>query len=132
MSQKTELTSEQSKELTKHWEDGQFTLRPAVNIFENAKGITLEADMPGVASDGLEIHVDKGRLLVEGKAKLTTAENMEPLYADIRSNRYQCSFALGQELDIGNVNAALKDGVLTLTIPKRAELQPRKIQVQVG
>ena len=57
---------------------------------------------------------------------------MEALYADVRATRYQRSFTLSNELDTDKISAEMKDGVLTLKLPKRAELQPRKIQVSAG
>lgn len=132
MSQNADLTSTQSQEVKERREEGGLVLRPPVNIFENASGIVVEADMPGVAGSGLNVSVDKGRLFVEGNALIESPQHMEPLYADVRSTRYQFSFALSRELDTGNVEASLKDGVLKLTIPKLPELQPRKVAVRVG
>lgn len=132
MNDKTELTKEATKNLQERWENSDLVLRPPVNIFEDTKGIALEADMPGVSKNGLNIQVDKGRLFVEGAAQVNMPANLEPLYADVHSSRYQFSFALSTELDTGNIDANLKDGVLALRIPKRAELQPRKIDVRVG
>lgn len=132
MSQATSMTPEQTKALQDRWENSEYVLRPPVNIFEDAGGIALEADMPGVSKDGLAIQVDKGRLFVEGKAHVDMPSNLEPLYADVHSTRYQFSFALSNELDTTNVEAILKDGVLGLRIPKRAELQPRKVTVRVS
>jgi HSP20 family protein len=57
---------------------------------------------------------------------------MEPLYADVRSTRYRRSFALSNELDSDKIDANLKDGVLTVRIPERAEMQPRKIEVRTS
>ena len=59
-------------------------------------------------------------------------EGIQPLYADIRSNRYRREFGLSGELDADAIDASLKDGVLTLRIPKRAEVRPRKIEVRTG
>lgn len=132
MSQENAMTSEQVKTTIERWENSEIVLRPPVNVFEDSNGIVLEADMPGVARDGLTVQFDKGRLLVEGKAQIDMPNNLEPLYADVRSTRYQFSFALGKELDTSNIDAGLKDGVLELRIPKRAELQPRKINVRVS
>lgn len=132
MSQNTELTDEQSKTVQDRWENNELILRPPVSIFEDAGGIVLESDVPGVSKEGLTIQVDKGRLFVEAKAHIDMPKDLEPLYADVRSTRYQFSFALSNELDTGNVDASLIDGVLELRIPKRVELQPRKIQVRVG
>lgn len=106
-------------------------LRPPVNVFEDAEGITLEADMPGVSKERLQVHVDKDSLLIEGDIQVAVPEAMEALYADVRATRYSRSFALSRELDTENIEAGLKDGVLRLRIKKRAEVRPRKIEVRV-
>jgi HSP20 family protein len=106
-------------------------LRPPVDIYEDADGITLTADMPGVSRDRLNIEVDKDMLLIEGVARIDMPEGMEALYADVRSTRYRRSFTLSGELETGHIDASLKDGVLSVRIPKRAEVRPRKIEVRV-
>jgi HSP20 family molecular chaperone IbpA len=55
---------------------------------------------------------------------------MEALYADVRSTRYRRRFTLSGELETGQIDASLKDGVLSVRIPKRAEVRPRKIEVR--
>jgi HSP20 family molecular chaperone IbpA len=107
-------------------------MRPAVDIFEDDKGITVHADMPGVSREGLDIQVDRDTLAIEGQAEIVMPEGLEVLYADVRSNRYQRSFTLSHELDGEKAEASLKDGVLKLRIPKREQYQPRKIEVQVS
>ena len=110
----------------------QQPIRPAVDIFEDDAGITVHADMPGVSRDRLEIEVDRDRLSIEGIAELGMPEGIEPLYADVRSNRYQRSFTLSHELDGHRAEASLQDGVLKLRIPKREQYQPRRIDVRVS
>jgi HSP20 family molecular chaperone IbpA len=106
-----------------------LAMRPPVDVFETAEGITLWADMPGVSKDRLNLRVDGNTLLLEGNVEFPMAEQMEALYADVRSTSYRCSFALSNELDTARVEANLKDGVLFVRIPKRAELRPRRIEV---
>lgn len=106
------------------------TLRPLVDIFETDDGITLQADMPGVSKEGLNLRIDGTNLLVEGTIGIVPEQKMSALYADVRSTLYRRSFVLGNELEAGNIDANLKDGVLTLRIPKRPELRPRKIEVR--
>jgi HSP20 family protein len=108
----------------------EVVLRPPVDIYEDAEGITLTADMPGVSRERLNIEVDKDVLLVEGDARIDMPEGMEALYADVRTTRYRRSFTLSGELETGEINASLKDGVLSVRIPKRAEVRPRRIEVR--
>lgn len=105
-------------------------IRPPVDIWEDKEGITLCADMPGVSKDRLNLRIDGNNLVVEGQVKFELPENAEALYADVRSSLYRRSFSLSGELETGKIEASLKDGVLTIRIPKRAELRPRKIEVQ--
>jgi HSP20 family molecular chaperone IbpA len=106
-------------------------IRPVVDIFEDEGGITLLADMPGVSRERLEVEINKDTLSIEGKAEIPMEEGMEALYADVRSTRYQRDFSLSSELDGDKASANLKDGLLTLKIPKRAQYQPRKIEVRI-
>jgi HSP20 family molecular chaperone IbpA len=131
MNEKTEMTTRKSNEMQQTPENVP-TLRPPVNIYEDAEGITVEADMPGVSRDRLQLRVDKDQLLVEGDVQFTMPEGMEALYADVHATRFSRSFTLSRELDTDNIDASLKDGVLRLRIPKRAEVLPRKIEVRVG
>lgn len=112
--------------------DAERVLRPPVDIVEDRTGITLYADMPGVSRDGLDVVVEGETLSIEGKADFRLPEGMQALYADVRSTRYQRSFSLSRELEGDKIEATLKDGVLSLRIPKREEHKPRKIDVRVN
>jgi HSP20 family protein len=110
----------------------EFVLRPAVDIFENDHGITMLADLPGVSNDRLSVQVDKDTLKITGDAVIAAPQGMEPLWAEVRSTRYERAFALSAELDTDAITAEMKNGVLTVRIPKRAEVRPRKIEVRVA
>jgi HSP20 family protein len=109
-----------------------LALAPAVDIYENAQGITVQADMPGVSKDGLSIQADRNSLVIEGNAVIDVPGAMEAIHAEVQATRYRRSFALSGELDAERIEATLKNGVLTLRIPKRAEFRPRKVEVRVG
>jgi HSP20 family protein len=100
------------------------------DIFEDGEGINLVVDMPGVSKERLEVRVDGDNLLLEGTVQFELPEQAEALYADIRSTLYRRSFVLSRELETEKIQANLKDGVLTVHIPKRMALRPRKIEVQ--
>lgn len=110
----------------------QHAVLPAVDVFEDASGITLLADMPGVPKEQLELKIEGDSLSIEGKVGTLTPEGLEAVYAEVRVPRYRRSFTLSRELDAARVEASLKDGVLTLRIPKQAHAQPRRITVNAG
>lgn len=110
----------------------QPVLRPPVDIFETAEGLTLVADMPGVSKERLKVSVERDSLIIEGDVQIELPQQLEPVHADVRATHFRRGFTLSDELDAERISANLKDGVLTLRIPKRAELQPRRIEVQAG
>jgi HSP20 family molecular chaperone IbpA len=105
---------------------------PSADVLEDSAGITIHLDIPGVTKDRLSIEADKNTLVIEGEVQIPMPQGMDPLYAEIRSTRYRRSFTLSGELDADNTAANLSNGVLTVTIPLRAELRPRKVEVRVG
>lgn len=110
----------------------QRSVLPRVDVFEDEKGITLLADLPGVPRDKLEIKVEGDTLLLEGQVQPQTPDGLEALYAEVRVPRFRRSFTLSRELDSQRIDANLKDGVLTLRIPKAEHAQPRRITIQAS
>ncbi|HEX6017036.1 MAG TPA: Hsp20/alpha crystallin family protein [Burkholderiaceae bacterium] len=113
-------------------EQPQRAVLPAVDVYEDESGITLLADMPGVPREQLELKVEGDTLSIEGAVRALTPEGLEAVYAEVRVPRYRRSFTLSRELDSTHIDASLKDGVLTLRVPKQAHAQPRRISVQAG
>jgi HSP20 family molecular chaperone IbpA len=103
---------------------------PRVDVIEDSTGITLLADLPGVAKDALELKVEGTSLTLEGQIRLDTPQGMGAVFAEVRASRYRRAFTLSRELDSAAIDAQLKDGVLKLRIPKLAEAQPRRIEVR--
>jgi len=110
----------------------RLVLRPNVDIFENEEAIQLFADLPGVAQDTLALEVDDNTLTIQGDIQIDMPGDMESLHADVRSTHYQRAFTLSSELDTGLIEASLNDGLLAVTIPKREEVRPRKIEITAG
>jgi len=108
----------------------QAPLMPPVDIFEDGDGLTLLADLPGVSKDRLNVRVDRNQLVLEGDIEIELPDVLDALYADVRSTHYERRFALSDELETDKIEATLKDGVLTVSIPKRTELRPRRIEVK--
>ena len=130
MTERQEVTAGKSSAPQSKSREQEFVLRPPVDIFEDAQGIMVVAEMPGVSKDGLNVQADRNNLLIEGDVVIDMPADMEAVYADVQSTRYVRSFALSGELETDAIDANLKDGVLTIRIPKRSEYRPRKIEVR--
>jgi HSP20 family molecular chaperone IbpA len=110
----------------------EAALMPPVDVIEDASGITLYADLPGVPKDRLSLQVEADTLTIEGEVALDIAEGMEATHAEMSVPRYRRVFTLSRELDTDKVSAEFKHGVLTLRIPKAAHAQPRKVEIRVS
>lgn len=110
----------------------EMAMVPPVDVIEDASGITLLADLPGVTKDKLSIQLEPDSLTIEGEVSLEMPGSMESSHAEVRLPRYRRVFSLSRELDTENTSAEFKHGVLTLRIPKAAHVQPRRIEVKAG
>ncbi len=129
MNDKQELTRQTSSIRQQTGRDADYPLVPPADVLEDSDGITLYVDMPGVSKEGLKVEADKNTLVIEGELQFSMPPGMEALYAELQSNRYRRTFTLSGELDAERTVANLKNGVLSVTIPLRAEVRPRKIDV---
>jgi HSP20 family protein len=101
---------------------------PGVNIFETNDGYVLEAEMPGVNKDGLEITLEGNELTIVGRRQ-TPALNGNSLFRESHQADYRRMFELDPAIDTTKVAAKMDQGVLTLTLPKSEKVKPRKIKV---
>jgi HSP20 family protein len=103
---------------------------PDIEIKETKEGYKLTADLPGVTMDNLEISVTGNRLTVSGRREEEQREEDERYFAYERSyGSFSRAFVLPEGTDVDNVKADLDNGVLSISIPKKAEMQPRRIEV---
>jgi HSP20 family protein len=103
---------------------------PAADIFEGQNDLTLILEMPGVEKNNVDVHVEGGVLNVEGRLDLAKYQGMQPLYTEYNIGHYSRSFRLSSKIDQNKIAAEMKDGVLTLKLPKAEEAKPRTIQVK--
>jgi HSP20 family protein len=106
--------------------------KPAMDIFETDKDITLLADMPGVKAGDLNIDLHENVLTLDGDVKSPEGADELDVIREYRMGKYQRQFTLSQVIDQGKINAELKDGVLRLKLPKVEAATPRKITVRAG
>ena len=107
-------------------------LLPPVDVIEDANGITLYADLPGVSRERLNLQVDGETLTIEGQVGTAMPPDMEATYAEVSLPRYRRVFTLSKELDTEKLQAELKQGVLKLRIQKAEHAKRRKIVVEVN
>ncbi len=101
---------------------------PEVNIFETRDGYVLEAEMPGVNKEGLEITLEGNEMTLVGHRRTQNLAG-EPLFRESHSADYRRVFELDPASDTGKIAARIDQGVLTLTLPKSEKVKPRKISV---
>jgi HSP20 family molecular chaperone IbpA len=126
-----DVATSESAAAEKKARERETALVPAVDIFEDAHQITVQAEMPGVSKDKLNVQADRNGLLIEGDMEIDMPTGMAALYADLQTTRYRRSFVLSGELETERIEASLKDGLLTVRVPKRVEFRTRKIKVNV-
>jgi HSP20 family molecular chaperone IbpA len=103
---------------------------PPVDIYETPEGLVVIADVPGVTPDHVDVRVDNHILTIWGQA--AHGLPAEPIYREYELVNYFRQFDLSAKVDESKIAAELKQGVLTLTLSKVAEAQPRKIAVAVS
>lgn len=103
-------------------------LTPKVNIFETAEGYVLEAEMPGVGKDGVEITVEGTEITLTGRRRAESAAG-ETLFRERKVADYRRVFELDPAIDTTKVSAKMEQGILTVTLPKSERVKPRKVTV---
>ena len=102
---------------------------PYSDIYETEDALTVVMEMPGVEKQALDIALEHDVLRVDGRIDFSKYEGMEPVYTEYNVGHYTRSFTLSNKIDQEHISAQLDDGVLTLTLPRAKEAQPRKIAI---
>lgn len=124
MNGKTEAVKRTEKDLERF--DQARIFAPAVDIFENQDEILMKADMPGVTLESVKIHFEKNQLSMEGSCTCLPEHENDPGFT------YARKFVVPGGIDADRISADLKNGVLTLHLPKHDALRPRHIAVSAG
>jgi len=102
---------------------------PVTNIFETPEALTVVLEMPGVDRNSVEASVENDVLTIEGRIDFTKYEAMRPVYTEYNVGHYARSFEISDRIDQDKISAEIKDGVVTIVLPKGEQAKPRKIQV---
>jgi len=103
-------------------------LVPQVNIVETKDSFILEAEMPGVSKEGLEVLLEGNELTLVGRRQ-SGVPGAEPVYRESSPRDFRRDFVLDPSIDTSKLRATIEQGMLTLTLPKTEKVKPRKIQV---
>ena len=116
--------------------EGELSTRtwaPPVDIYETADSIVLKAELPGVDPKDVEVKVEDNSLFLKGERKFEKEVNNENYHRVERSyGSFARSFSLPNSIEAEKVKAEYKDGLLTLTLPKREEAKPKTIKIDVS
>jgi len=132
MASKQELQVQQKRELEKK-EETTVPVRiflPTADIYETQDALTVTLEIPGVEKDKVEVSVEDGVLKVEGRLDFSKYQGLQPLYTEYNVGNYSRSFRLSSKIDQSSISAELKDGVLSLVLPKVQEAKPRTIRLK--
>jgi HSP20 family protein len=105
---------------------------PEVDIYETAEALVVLADLPGVASENLSIHLEEDVLTLEGDAEGAEPDAQPYLLQEYRTGRYRRQFTISEAIDREKISAHLKNGELKLVLPKAAAAKPQRISVSAG
>jgi HSP20 family protein len=109
--------------------NSDYFVTPEVNIFETQEGYVVEAEMPGVSKDGLEVTLEGNELTLVGH-KNRVDEAGEPLLRECVQADFKRVFELDPAIDTGKISAKMDQGILRLTLPKSEKVKPRKITIE--
>ncbi|MFQ5731952.1 MAG: Hsp20/alpha crystallin family protein [Planctomycetaceae bacterium] len=105
-------------------------IRPAVDVVKSAEAFTLSADLPGVGESDVDVTVEENVLRIRASAAAPQFEDASPLLSEYDACDYERRFTISDDVDRDHIDATLKDGVLTLTLPRLKSAGPVKIAIK--
>jgi HSP20 family protein len=108
-------------------------LRPAMDVIEGEKDLTIRVDLPGLSSDDVNVEIDDNTLTVSGEVGDTIEQEGERYhYRERHYGAFQRSMRLPNTLNIDEIEANFENGVLNIVIPKLPQAQPKQIEIKAG
>jgi HSP20 family molecular chaperone IbpA len=102
---------------------------PNTDIYETANALTVVVEMPGVEKDKIDIDIENDVLQIEGHIDVGNYAEMQPVYTEYNVGHFSRRFSLSSKINQDKISAEMKDGVLTLTLPKAEEAKPRRVTI---
>jgi HSP20 family molecular chaperone IbpA len=108
----------------------RYVFTPPIDIFEDADGLVLHADLPGVSDESLDLQIQDNKLTLFGRVAHPHPEKAKLIHQEYKVGDYLRSFILSEQVDYENISAKFVNGVLEIRLPKAPQSQPRKIQIK--
>jgi len=126
-----ELQVQQKREVERDQESTSSgtNFLPVTDIFETPEALRVVLEMPGVGKNSVEVSVENNVLTIIGRIDFSNYKGLQPLYTEYNIGHYSRSFRLSNEIEQEGIKAELKDGVITLVLPKAERAKPRRINV---
>jgi len=115
-----------------HGKTSDVTYRPPLDLYDLGDRYEIQFDVPGTTAEAIEVTVHDQVLTVEARVQARYPGNITPLLGEYGVGDFRRQVRLGEDIDSQSLSAIYTDGVLTLSLPKRAERQPRRIEVRAG
>jgi len=109
-----------------------YSFRPDVDILEREDAFVIHADLPGANEESVDIRLEKGVLTLDAHPAYEPEDEQNALHLEYRAGSYHRQFRISEKIDAAAVSGKMKDGVLELVLPKTAQHQPRRINVQAA
>ncbi|NIP99417.1 MAG: Hsp20 family protein [Nitrospinaceae bacterium] len=107
--------------------------RLRVNVIENPDNYTLTAEVPGFAEKDIELEIKDGQMTLKGRAEVSgEKEDTHYRMKEFSCNSFERSFRIGEGVDLDKVTAKLASGILTVVLPKKEEVKPKTVKVEIG
>jgi HSP20 family protein len=131
MAENQELQVQQKREVDKAQESTTPTraFLPSADIYESESALTVVLEMAGVSKDNVDVSIEDGVLTVEGRIDFSQYDGLQPVYSEYNVGPFRRSFRIPTQIDQGRITAEMRDGIVTLELPKAEAAKPRRIQV---
>ena len=110
----------------------RMLFNPPIDIYDSEDGLILEADLPGVSLETLDLQIEDNKLTLFGRVRSKLPEGVRPVHQEYSVGDFLRSFILSDNVDHDRITAKLNNGVLRVELPRAEETKPRRIQVSTG
>ena len=126
----TALQKAEAAQPSRRWADPTAYFTPLVDVAENGDAYLFQADLPGARAEDVDVSYQDGTLTLQAKVRQRWPDHARPLWSEYGLGHYYRTFELGAKIDPDGIRAELRDGVLSLYVPKAESAKARKIKVQ--